>query len=39
MKHRIAAYLIVNSIEANIPTVYRNAYKANKHLYEEGFIL
>ena len=39
MKHRIAAYLIVNNIDSNIPTAYRNTYKANKHLYKKGFIL
>lgn len=39
LKHRVAAYLIVNGIQSSIPTAYRNAYKANKHLYDKGFIL
>ena len=38
MKHRVAAYLIVNNVESNIPTAYKQAYNANKHLYKYGFV-
>jgi hypothetical protein len=38
MKHRVAAYLIVNNVESNIPTAYKQAYNANKHLYKDGFV-
>lgn len=34
LKHNVAAYLIKNQIEANIPSAYKRAYKTNKHLYD-----
>ena len=34
LKHRVAAYLIMNNIESNIPIAYKNAFKMNGHNYD-----
>jgi len=35
LKHRVAAYLIMNNIESNIPIVYKNAFKQNGGVYNK----
>jgi len=35
LKHRVAAYLIMNNIESNIPAAYKNAFKQNGNMYNK----
>ena len=38
LKHEVAAYLIKNKIEANIPRAYIDAHATNSHLYTGRYL-